>query len=58
MSGFKSFSKNITTQANIIKAQINEHSEVAIPKDTQPSQASGTAQDLPEINDLADPNNK
>ncbi|MDM1020297.1 hypothetical protein QSV37_08260 [Acinetobacter sp. VNK23] len=58
MSGFKSFSQNTTNHANTIKAEANEHSEVNAPTETQPSQTSGSENDLSGNNDQPDPNNK
>lgn len=57
MSGFKSFSQNTTSHANIIKAQMNKDPATP-PTETQPSEVPGTVKDLPENNEQPDPNNK
>lgn len=58
MSGFKSFSQNTTDQANTIKAQLNEHTEVNSPTESQPSQVPGLDKDQSGNNEQPDPNNK
>lgn len=58
MSGFKSFSQNTTSHANVIKAQSNEHSEGSSSTENPPSQTPDTENDQSLNNDQPDPNNK
>ncbi|ENX13318.1 hypothetical protein F895_02622 [Acinetobacter sp. CIP 64.2] len=58
MSGFKSFSQNTTSHANVTKAQVNEHSEVIPPAETETSPKPASENDQSANNEQPDPNNK